>query len=252
MVQRNERMRPDSEEKSIRRKAMVVGPQRLYRDVLASFLSATGLAVVAEGSDMAGVWKAIDLKAQPELLVYCFPRPEGFEHDLKFARLIRDRFPEIKIVGLAESVSPRIFLRTIPLGVDCILLNDASSELLRRAIEFVLLGQQIFPLGLVQAAVLAAVQESPQNEVSSPPEYPWPQRPERTRRRRAGTLSDRDHQIVSCLVQGLSNREAALQLNVTEGTVKARVQSLLRKAGVTNRTQAVMWALSGKSGEPGP
>ena len=161
MVQRNERVRPDSEEKSIRRKAIVVGPQRLYRDVLASFLSATGLAVVAEGSDLAGVWKAIDLKAQPEILVYCFPRPEGFEHDLKFARRIRDHLPEIKIVGLAESVSPRIFLRTIPLGVDCILLNDASSELLRRAIEFVLLGQQIFPLGLVQAAVLAAVQESP-------------------------------------------------------------------------------------------
>ena len=244
-------MRPDSEEKSIRRKAIVVGPQRLYRDVLASFLSATGLAVVAEGSNLAGVWKAIDLKAQPEILVYCFPHPEGFEHDLKFARRIRDRLPEIKIVGLAQSVSPRVFLRTIPLGVDCILLNDASSELLRRAIEFVLLGQQIFPLGLVQAAVLAAVQESPQNEVSSAPD-PWPQCPERTRRQRAGTLSERDHQIVSCLVQGLSNRAAALQLNVTEGTVKARVQSLLRKAGVTNRTQVVMWALSGKRGELGP
>jgi two-component system nitrate/nitrite response regulator NarL len=223
------------------RQAIVVGSQRLFRDVLTSFLSAAGLVVVAEGTDLAQVWKAIDPRTRPELLVYSLPHPEDFEHDLGYAQRIRDRLPDIKIVALAEAVDPAILLRTIPLGVDCILLNDASSELLRYAIEFVLLGQQIFPLGLVQAAVSAGAPPATRQD-ESPAEYPLNNRIEMARGR-TGTLSDRDRQIVRCLVQGLSNREAARQLNVTEGTVKARIQGLLRKAQVTNRTQAVMWAL---------
>jgi two-component system nitrate/nitrite response regulator NarL len=221
---------------------MVVGSPRLFRDVLASFLSATGLVVVAEGTDLAQVWNAIDPKTRPELLVYRLPGPEGFEHDLDYAQRIRDRLPNIKIVALAETVDPAILLRTIPLGVDCILLNDASSELFRYAIEFVLLGQQIFPSGMVQAAVLAGVPATRRKEGLIAPAYPLHYRSDKARGR-VGTLSERDRQIVRCLIQGLSNREAALQLNVTEGTVKARVQGLLRKARVTNRTQAVMWAL---------
>ena len=225
-----------------RRQAIVVGSQRLFRDVLAAFLSATGLMVVAEVADLAEVWTALDPKTRPELLVYSLPHSEDFEHDLDYAQRIRDRLPSIKIVALAEAVDAGTFLRTIPLGVDCILLNDASSELLRYAIEFVLLGQQIFPSGLVQAAVLAGVPATRPQQSRIVPEYPLHNSIDRVRER-VSTLSERDRQIVRCLVQGLSNREAALQLNVTEGIVKARVQGLLRKARVTNRTQAVMWAL---------
>jgi two-component system, NarL family, nitrate/nitrite response regulator NarL len=238
-----ETMAPDWQTLSGRRQVIVVGSQRLFREVLASFLSATGFVVVAEGTDVASVWKAIDPKARPEVLVYSLPRgPDDFEYDLAYAQQIRDRLPDIKIIALAEAIDPGIFLRTIPLEVDCILLSDASGELLLHAIELVLMGQQIFPSRLIQAAMLAGAPAIRRQEAPMALEYPLPQRVER-RLGRAGALSERDRQIVRCLVQGLSNREVALRLNITEGTVKARVQGLLRKARVTNRTQAVMWAL---------
>ena len=144
-------------------------------------------------------------KTCPELLVYSLPHPEDFEHDLGYAQRIRDRLPSIKIVALAEAVDPAILLRTIPLGVDCILLNDASSELLRYAIEFVLLGQQIFPLGLVQAAVSAGAPPATRQD-ESPTEYPLNNRIERARGR-TRTLSeqrspDREVPCAGALKQG--------------------------------------------------
>ena len=45
-------------------------------------------------------------------------------------------------------------------------------------------------------------------------------------------------------MNGTSNKTIAKNLSITETTVKAHVKGLLRKIGVTNRTQAAVWALN--------
>jgi DNA-binding NarL/FixJ family response regulator len=56
-------------------------------------------------------------------------------------------------------------------------------------------------------------------------------------------LSDREHQILACLAEGHANKTIGRMLNITEGTVKVHIKSLLRKLKVRNRTQAAIWAL---------
>ncbi len=57
-------------------------------------------------------------------------------------------------------------------------------------------------------------------------------------------LTEREVQILQCLVQGDSNKMIANRLGITEATVKVHMKGLLRKISATNRTQAAIWALN--------
>ncbi|MBT3188786.1 MAG: response regulator transcription factor [Anaerolineae bacterium] len=56
-------------------------------------------------------------------------------------------------------------------------------------------------------------------------------------------LSKREMEVLSCVVRGMSNKEIALLLGISHQTVKNHVTAILRKFGVEDRTQAVVYAL---------
>jgi DNA-binding NarL/FixJ family response regulator len=56
-------------------------------------------------------------------------------------------------------------------------------------------------------------------------------------------LSEREMEVLSCVVRGMSNKEIAGLLGISHQTVKNHVTSILRKFGVEDRTQAVVYAL---------
>jgi DNA-binding NarL/FixJ family response regulator len=62
-------------------------------------------------------------------------------------------------------------------------------------------------------------------------------------RRGEHNLTQREHDILSHLAEGRSNREIAQRLYLSEKTVKAHLAAIFRKLGVTNRTQAAMMAV---------
>jgi two-component system response regulator DegU len=56
-------------------------------------------------------------------------------------------------------------------------------------------------------------------------------------------LSEREMEVLACVVRGLSNKEIASMLGISHQTVKNHVTAILRKFGVEDRTQAVVYAL---------
>ena len=56
-------------------------------------------------------------------------------------------------------------------------------------------------------------------------------------------LSDREMEVLTCVVKGMSNKEIAFSLKISNQTVKNHITSILRKFGVEDRTQAVVYAL---------
>jgi two-component system nitrate/nitrite response regulator NarL len=57
-------------------------------------------------------------------------------------------------------------------------------------------------------------------------------------------LTARERRILQCLVHGDSNKVIARILDITEGTVKVHLKTLMRKIAAGNRTQAALWAQS--------
>jgi DNA-binding NarL/FixJ family response regulator len=87
--------------------------------------------------------------------------------------------------------------------------------------------------------------------VFSPPEFEyWLDKQLETARRSYSEpgnpfhpLSDREMEVLECVVQGMSNKEIAAILGISHQTVKNHVTAILRKFGVDDRTQAVVYAL---------
>ena len=58
----------------------------------------------------------------------------------------------------------------------------------------------------------------------------------------ADGLSDREREVLLMVVDGLANKQIAQRLSISEKTVKAHLTSVFRQIGVTDRTQAALWA----------
>ena len=122
------------------------------------------------------------------------------------------------------------------------MLKDISGDVLQRAIRLVLLGQHLFPAGLAQHLLTAqnsTADTTPRTGASSAI-----RRAPIATGERALVFSEREHQILQCLVNGLSNKAIARKHHIAEATVKVHVKGLLRKVQVSNRTQAAIWALN--------
>ena len=65
-----------------------------------------------------------------------------------------------------------------------------------------------------------------------------------------GKLTEREHEILSLIASGTSNKEIALQLHLTEKTVKHYVTNILQKLQVHNRVQAAILALKNQPDRP--
>ena len=57
------------------------------------------------------------------------------------------------------------------------------------------------------------------------------------------TLSNREHEVLRLLAEGLSNRSMATALNLSEHTIKNHLFHIFYKLGVSNRTEAILYAI---------
>lgn len=145
--------------------------------------------------------------------------------DLQFIPEIRRNMPELKIVMIGMEVDKGTFLRTIREGVVGYVLKDASALEVVAAIRSVANGEAICPPTLCMTLF---------KYVSSQ----WAQVPN-VQIKRELALTRREQQLLQMLGQGLTNKEIASQLFLSEQTVKNHVHRILRKVGVSGRMEVV-------------
>jgi two-component system, NarL family, nitrate/nitrite response regulator NarL len=217
---------------------LVVGADRLFRETLKLFLEADGFTAI-EGRSVDEIGDRISPDDGQAVLIYSLTSDVAVEQDLACILEARRRFPGLRTLVLAATINASTFLQTVAAGVEGLMLKDISGDVLQRAIRLVLLGQHLFPAGLAQHLLTA----------QNPPAEPMPQAGAVQRMpiamgERTLVFSEREHQILQCLVNGLSNKAIARKHHIAEATVKVHVKGLLRKVQVSNRTQAAIWALN--------
>jgi len=134
-------------------------------------------------------------------------------------RRIRAAHPEVAVVILISfSEQPRI-LGAIDAGAVGYLLKDADPDELPRGVRSAAAGEAPFSPKAAKALLALGAQ-----------------------RQVAAELSDRERQVRACVADGLPNKLIARRLAISEKTVKAHLTSVFRRLGVTDRTQAALWA----------
>jgi DNA-binding NarL/FixJ family response regulator len=156
------------------------------------------------------------------------PEMDGVEA----TREITARYPEAKVIILTTFEDDETVFEGLKAGARGYLLKDISSEEMADAVRRVAAGEALIEPRLtrkvlVEFSRLAAANDKPAPANTTADGLVIP-------------LTEREREVLNALAQGLSNREIAEQLVITEGTVKNHVSSLIDKLGVRDRTQAVL------------
>lgn len=218
----------------------VVSPRQLYLDALQRLISSPVFIVIGGGRTLEEALLGTNPNGAVLLIVYDLGTDAEIEQELASIRAAQVQFPLAKSVVLTDCREDATKLKVVQAGVKAILSRNISVDILRSALELVLLGKHI-----VSAEILLLLQQGPERpdldapllrstQLASPNPAP----------RGNALLSSREHQIVQCLINGLTNKAIARDLDISEATVKVHVKALLRKTRLANRTQAAIWALS--------
>jgi DNA-binding NarL/FixJ family response regulator len=138
---------------------------------------------------------------------------------------VRRNLPTVSIVMFGMDTDPEKFLAAVHHGVTGYVLKDASAADVACAIRTVANGESVCPPTLCRVLF---------DHVAS--SQAW--RPGSQVRQNLG-LTRREQQLVQLVSEGLTNKEIAGQLNLSEQTVKNHVRRMLRKVGATDRLEAI-------------
>lgn len=178
-----------------------------------------GIEVVGEAADGEdALHRALALKPDVVLMDLVMPKMDG----VQATRAIIERRPGVKILVLTSSAEDKRNLSAIEAGALGYLLKDSSPQDLVRAIREVHRGESALHPKVAQRLV---------SQLREPEE---PAREE---------LTERERKVLELIAKGLSNREIARELSISEPTVRTHVSNILRKLHLKSRTQAALYAL---------
>jgi DNA-binding NarL/FixJ family response regulator len=198
-------------------RVLIADDHGVLRDGLGRVIEAQpDLELVAAAADGA---EAVELcrATGPDVVLMDLEMPvlDGIEA----TRRIRSAQPGVAVVVLTSFSDRERILRALDAGAAGSLLKDAEPAELLRAIEAAARGEA--PLDPKAARALLSA---------------------RTVTSAAESLSEREREVLAMVAEGLPNKLIARELAISEKTVKAHLTNVYREIGVTDRTQAALWA----------
>jgi DNA-binding NarL/FixJ family response regulator len=186
------------------------------------------LAVVTDGED--AVAKTIELEPDVLIIEVDLPQLSG----IKATQRVRRELPHVAVVILTALEEEQTLFDAIRAGAAAYLHKDCDPKELVESIRKVrggqfIINEKIFAKPAVATKVLAEFRELSVYGPGSSHVF--------------APLSPREVQILDNIAQGMTNKEVAYTLAISEQTVKNHMSSILRKLSVNDRTQAVVYAI---------
>jgi two-component system nitrate/nitrite response regulator NarL len=198
---------------------------RLVREALAPFIQRLAPTVrLDEASTVDEAISLLENNTQCDLILLDLNMPgmDGFEG---FNRL-QHVAPDTPIAVLSGSIDPSDVSQALAHGAAGYIPKTTAGTTLVNALQIILAGEIYVPPALMTAQA---------NRGSGTGG---------TRETRTVPLADRQMDVLKALAEGLTNKEIARRLGIAEITVKVHLQSIYRKLGVSNRTEALAAALN--------
>lgn len=202
-------------------KILIADDHALFRDGLGMRLEQLyPNIIILQASNFGQALKILEENNQVELIILDLDMPD-MSWEEGFAAM-RQKAKEARFVVVSASEDVRNIRKTLGEGACGYIPKRSDPKILSRALQLILDGGTYLPPELLDVAMPA------ENKGES-----------KTKNK---TLTARQMQVLELIAQGLSNKQIAYEMGVSEATVKLHINALLRAIGVTNRTQAVITA----------
>jgi DNA-binding NarL/FixJ family response regulator len=200
---------------------LIVDDHEVVRAGLKSLLQGTDIRIVAE-ADNAATGLKLTIKHKPDLVLLDVRMPDT--DGLNCLARIKLDLPNVPVVMFSAYDNPTYVARAVALGAAGYLSKSASKKEIIDAIHTASKGESIWTREELRRVTGALATPRVGAEVEVP-------------------LTKRENEVLKQLAFGLTNKEIAQALGISYETVKEHVQHILRKIGVSDRTQAAVWAV---------
>lgn len=200
---------------------LVADDQQVVREGLAKMFQGTDIQIVAEAATGRAAME-LAAKHQPDVVLLDVRMPDG--DGLNTLGRMRLDDEELPILMFSHFDNATYVARAAALGANGYLLKDISRKELIQAIKTAAQGGATWTREQLRRVSGALSPPRGTGDVEIP-------------------LTDREEEVLRQLAEGLTNQQIAEALDVSYETVKEHIQHILRKIGVTDRTQAAVWAV---------
>ncbi|MGA9827869.1 MAG: response regulator transcription factor [Rhodanobacteraceae bacterium] len=193
----------------------------LVRQGIRAFLEThTDLAIVGEAEDASGAVQ-LCIEHSPDVALVDLVMPGG---GIEATRKIRAASPDTQVVLLTSFEDAQQIVAAVQAGALSCLLKDVDADALADALRKAAYGEAVLHPRVAARLVDALHQGTA------------------TGSRVLESLSQREHEVLTLMAEGMSNLSIAERLGIGEKTVKTHVSNVLGKLGVSDRTQAAVYA----------
>lgn len=200
---------------------LIADDHAVVRAGVASMLRETDITVVAEARDGAEAL-AMAQQHHPDVVLLDVRMPEV--DGMSCLTKLKAELPNTPVLMFTAHDNPTYIARAVALGAAGYLVKSASQEELISAIRQAASGETLWNRENLRRVTGAIANSRSHSELEVP-------------------LTKRESEVLKQLALGLSNKEIAQALSISYETVKEHVQHVLRKLGVSDRTQAAVWAV---------
>ncbi|MGA7460430.1 MAG: response regulator transcription factor [Candidatus Korobacteraceae bacterium] len=221
----------DKKEPSVR--IVIADDHTIFRDGLRRLLEAEPeLEVTGEAADgTEAVAQTRQLKPDILLLDLAMPRVPGMD-TLRELSNDGSNLPT-KIIVLTAAVERLEIVQALQLGARGVVMKEAATQLLMKAIRTVMLGQ--YWIGREAVGDIVEFMRTNPSADKPPRNY---------------GLTKREMDILTTIVAGLSNKEIAKKFSLSEDTVKHHLTNIFDKVGVASRLELALFAINNRLTEP--
>jgi len=227
-------------------RVLVADNSRFHTQLLVGALNCdSDLQVVSSDLDAASV-VAVSMTQKIDVFILSALADEDDHRGFRSLEKLRRTYPNARAIMLVDCSKPEFILEAFQAGARGVFDHQESADMLCQCIHQVHTGQ-IWVSNEQMALVLEALASAPKIRAVN--------------RNGINLLSRRETEVVTCLSEGLSNREIAEQLGLSQHTVKNHLFRIFDKLGVSNRIELLFMTLShsnartpllqGLLGEPG-
>lgn len=200
---------------------MLVDDHAVLRDGLSNiFEMEDDINVVGEAVSGNEALESIE-GMNPDVVLLDINLPD--KNGVELTAILKKDYPDIKILILTMHSMDEYFMAAIREGADGYLLKDAPSVQVVEAIRTVAKGESVIDPSLTKKLLGFYNQKNDSADKND--------------------LTDREKEVLLCLVEGLSNKEIGERLFISDKTVKIHVSKIFKKINVKSRSQAVIYAV---------
>lgn len=202
---------------------LIADDHEVVRVGLRAMLSEADVTVVAEASTGVETLAAVERhRHELDLVLLDVRMPDG--DGLKILTNLKDTNPDLPVLMISTFDNATYMARSVALGASGYLLKGVDQPVLLDMIRKAAMGEMVWRREELRRVTGAL--STPRMPVDI-----------------EVTLTQRESEVLHQLAHGLTNKQIAEVLGISYETVKEHVQHILRKIGVSDRTQAAVWAV---------